>query len=128
MLNNIGSVYLSKGDFSEAQTYFERTLEIREKAKSPRELAETLHNLAETSWRMGRYDRSLSQYLRALELRRASGDKRGAAIESYSTGAIFDNQGRYGERSRQRRILSSVPRTETTRYVARRNLGRLAAA
>ncbi len=96
VLNNIGSVYLSKGDFSEAQTYFERTLEIREKAKTPRELADALHNLAETSWRMGRYDRSLSQYLRALELRRASGDKRGAAIESYSTGVIFDNQGRYG--------------------------------
>jgi serine/threonine protein kinase/Tfp pilus assembly protein PilF len=96
VLNNIGSVYLSKGDFSEAQTYFERTLEIREKAKAPRELAETLHNLAETSWRMGRYDQSLSQYLRALEFRRTAGDKRGAAIESYSMGAVFDYQGRYG--------------------------------
>ena len=36
VLNNIGSVYLAKGQYSEAQTYFERALEIREKAKVPR--------------------------------------------------------------------------------------------
>ena len=96
MLSNIGSVYLMKGDYSEAQTYFERTLEIREKAKVPGELADTLHNLAETSSKMGRYDQALAQYLRALELRRNAGDKRGAAIESYSMGTIFDYQGRYG--------------------------------
>ena len=32
VLNNIGNVYLAKGDYAEAQTYFERTLELREKA------------------------------------------------------------------------------------------------
>ena len=29
-------------------------------------------------------------------MRRNSGDKRGAAIESYSIGTVFDAQGRYG--------------------------------
>ena len=45
---------------------------------------------------MGEYDQSLAQYLRALRLRRDAGDKRGAAIESYSMGTIFDYQARYG--------------------------------
>ena len=96
VLNNIGSVYISKGDYSEAQTYFERTLEIREKTKIPGELADTLHNLGETFAKMGRFDLSLQRYLRALDLRRGAGDKRGAAIESYGTGTVFDLQGRYG--------------------------------
>ena len=96
VLNNIGSVYISKGDYSEAQTYFERALEFREKAKVPGDLADTLHNLGETFAKMGRFDLSLQRYLRALELRRAAGDKRGAAIESYGTGTVFDLQGRYG--------------------------------
>jgi len=39
---------------------------------------------------------SLQRYLRALDLRRSDGDKRGAAIESYGTGTVFDLQGRYG--------------------------------
>jgi len=95
-LNNIGSAYFAKGEFSEAQTYFERALDIREQAKVPEEMANTLHNLGETLSRMGKYDQALTRYLRALDLRRAEGDTRGAAMESYSIGTIFDCQGRYG--------------------------------
>jgi tetratricopeptide (TPR) repeat protein len=95
-LNNIGSAYLAKGQYSDAQTYFERALELRERAKVPREIADTLHNLAETLNRMGRFDQALTRYLRALELRRESGDRRTEAIESYSIGTVFDYQGRYG--------------------------------
>jgi serine/threonine protein kinase/Tfp pilus assembly protein PilF len=95
-LNNIGTVYLAKGQYSDAQTYFERALEIREQTKVPRELADTLHNLGETLNKMSKYDQALTRYLRALDLRRKDGDKRGEAVESYSIGAIFDYQGLYG--------------------------------
>ena len=96
VLNNIGNVYLAKGDLPDAQTNFERALEIREKANVPGDLADTLHNLGETLAKMGRYDQALPRYHRALELRRGAGDKRGVAIESYGIGTIFDAQGRYG--------------------------------
>jgi tetratricopeptide (TPR) repeat protein/tRNA A-37 threonylcarbamoyl transferase component Bud32 len=97
VLNNIGNVYLAKGQYSEAQTYFERTLELREKANvRASDLADTLHNLGETLSKEGRYDQALARYLRAIDLRRNSGDKRGAAIESYSMGTVFDYLGRYG--------------------------------
>ena len=95
-LNNIGNVYMSRGQYSEAQTYFERSLEIREKAKAPQEAADVLHNLGETLTKMGRYEQALPRYMRALDLRRTAGDKRAAAIESYGIGIIFDYQARYG--------------------------------
>ena len=34
--------------------------------------------------------------MRALDLRRSINDTRGAAIESYSLGTLFDYQGRFG--------------------------------
>lgn len=95
-LNNIGSAYFSKGQFTDAQTYFERALELRESTKVPTEIADTLHSLGETLSRMGRYDQALTRYLRALDLRREDGDKRLEAVESYSIGTVFDYQGRYG--------------------------------
>ena len=44
----------------------------------------------------GDYGQSLDYHLKALELFRRSGDKNGAAIQSYSMGTIFEYQGRYG--------------------------------
>ena len=55
-----------------------------------------MHNLGETSAQMGQYDQAISYYLRALDLRRSMDDPRGAAIESYSLGTLFDYQGRFG--------------------------------
>ncbi len=94
-LNNIGSAYLDKGQYEDARTYYEQALQLREKLKVAVDIAETLHNLAETSTKMGEYDRALAHYHRALDLRRSAGDKRGAAIDSYSMGILFEYQGRY---------------------------------
>ena len=95
-LNNIGNVYLAKGQSSDALTYYERALELRKKANIPSQVGETLHNLAEASLKGGDYGQSLDYHLQALELFRSSGDKNGAAIQSYSMGTIFEYQGRYG--------------------------------
>ena len=95
-LNSIGNTYFSKGDFDDARTYFEQALTVREKLKVPGDTADTLHNLAETDLNVGEYNRALGYYMRALDLRRSSGDKRRGAIESYSIGTLFENQGRYG--------------------------------
>ncbi len=95
-MNNIGNAYLSKADYLNARSYFEQALQLREKLKVPSYIADTLHNLGETSRQMGQYDQAAEQYLRALDLRRNTGDKRGAAIESSSLGTLFSYQGRYG--------------------------------
>jgi tetratricopeptide (TPR) repeat protein/predicted Ser/Thr protein kinase len=95
-LNNIGNTYLAKGDYQDAHTYFEQALQLREKFQVDSDIADTLHNLAETSVHLGLYDQATSQYFRALDLRRKLGDRRGAAIESYSLGTVFSLRGRYG--------------------------------
>jgi eukaryotic-like serine/threonine-protein kinase len=59
-------------------------------------IADTVHNLGDTSGKMGQYDVAVEQYLRALDLRRSTGDKRGASLESSSMGLLFSYQGRYG--------------------------------
>jgi serine/threonine protein kinase/tetratricopeptide (TPR) repeat protein len=97
VLNNIGNVYFAKADYQNAQTYYGQALQLREKLNAPpAEIADTLHNLALISTRMGQNDQAVEQFLRALDLRRSSGDKRWAAIESSSLGTLFGDQGRYG--------------------------------
>ena len=96
VLNNIGNVYFAKADYQNAQTYYEQALQLRQTLKVPGPIADTLHNLAEISTRMGLNDKAVEQLLRALDLRRSSGDKRWVAIESSSLGTLFGYQGRYG--------------------------------
>jgi eukaryotic-like serine/threonine-protein kinase len=95
-LNSIGSIYYNKGQYDDALTYYDRALALREKQNQPRDLADTLHNLGETAVRTGQFEPALAHYLRALDLRRKSDDTRGSAIESFSTGAVFEWQGRFG--------------------------------
>jgi serine/threonine protein kinase/tetratricopeptide (TPR) repeat protein len=95
-LNNIGAVYFEKAQYEDARAYYQQALQLREKAKVPRDIVESVHNLAETSVRMGQYDLAVSQYMRALDLWRSIDDTRGAAIESYTLGMMFDHQGRFG--------------------------------
>jgi tetratricopeptide (TPR) repeat protein len=95
-LNDIGAVYLTNGHYDDALTYFQQALQLREKLKVPGEIVQTVYNLGQTNAKLGQYDQALSQYLRALDLYRSGGDKRGAAIDSSSMGALFGRQGRYG--------------------------------
>ena len=95
-LNNIGNARFAKGEYEDALTYFQQALQLREKSKVPEDIVESVHNIAETWVKMGQYDQAVTQYLRALDLRRSIGDPRGAAIESYSLGTLFQHQGRFG--------------------------------
>jgi serine/threonine protein kinase/tetratricopeptide (TPR) repeat protein len=95
-LNNIGAVYFEKSEYEDARTYYQQALQLREQSKVPQDIVESVHNLAETLARMGQYDQAVTQYMRALDLRRSIDDSRGAAIESYSIGTLFDYQGRFG--------------------------------
>ena len=95
-LNNIGNVYLFKGQDEDAQTYFERALQLREKLKVTADIANILHNLAETSTKWASTIGRLRTICAGSSCRRSGGDKRGAAIESYSMGTLFEYQGRYG--------------------------------
>jgi eukaryotic-like serine/threonine-protein kinase len=95
-LNDIGVVYFEKGQYEDANAFFQQALLLREKANVPGDIVDTVHNLAQNSFRMGQYDQAITQSMRALDLRRSMNDTRGAAIESYTLGIMFDYQGRFG--------------------------------
>ena len=95
-LNNIGAVYFEKSEYQDARTYYQQALQIQEKSHAPQDIVDGIHNLAETSVRMGQYDQAVKEYMRALELWRSINDVRGAAMESYSLGTLFEFQGRFG--------------------------------
>ena len=127
VLNNIGNVYLAKGDYSEAQTYFERTLELREKANvRPKDLADTLHNLGETLSKEGRYDQALAQYLRAHRFAPQLGRQAGRGHRVLQHG---DGLRRAGPVRRRREGQGGgapeLPRVEAAGLVARRDSQRL---
>jgi Tfp pilus assembly protein PilF len=59
-------------------------------------MAESLYNLAGVNVDLGQYDAAVSQYLKALEIHRAAGDKVGIALNSYGVGTLYATQGKYG--------------------------------
>jgi len=95
-LNNIGVVYFEKAQYEDARAYYQQALELREKSKVPGDIVDSIESLALNSVRMGEYNQAVAQYLRALELRRNLNDVRGAALDSYTLGMMFDQQGRFG--------------------------------
>jgi tetratricopeptide (TPR) repeat protein len=63
---------------------------------SPGDVADSLYNLGDTFSRTGQYNQAMDYFLKALDLWRKAGDKRGIAFASYGLGKIFAFQGRYG--------------------------------
>ena len=84
------------GNFQDALTYYQQAYQIREKLKLTDDMAESLYNLADANVDLGQYDTAVTQYLKALEIRRNSGDLSGVAINSSGVGALYAEQGKYG--------------------------------
>jgi eukaryotic-like serine/threonine-protein kinase len=95
-LNNIGAVYSEKNQYEDALTYFQQVLQLREKSKVPGDIVEAVQNLGQVLSNIGQYDKAISYFMRAIDLRRSMNDEKGAALVSYSLGALFDYQGRFG--------------------------------
>src|ERR1019366_1724324 len=95
-LNNVGSIRSYMDNFQDALTSYQQAYQIREKLRLTDGMAESLHNLAETNADLAQHDTAMSQYLKALDIVRNSGDQNGVAINSSSLGDLFMLQGRYG--------------------------------
>jgi tetratricopeptide (TPR) repeat protein len=83
------------GNFQDALTYYQQSYQIQEKLKLTDDMAQSLENLAETNVDLGQYDAAMSEYLKALEIRRNSGDQNGTAVIYSGLGSLYTEQGKY---------------------------------
>ena len=95
-LNNIGSLYVEEGNYGDALTYFQRSLDLQQKLKVPSDIARSLNNLGETYRKLGKFDSALDNYLKALEVARSAGEKSLVALTSDGMARLFELQGRNG--------------------------------
>ena len=95
VLNNIGTIQMSNGNFQDARTYFESALTIHERLKIPGPMADTQHNLGVVSASAGDFSGAVRYYLSALEYRRKAGDGNGEAVELYSIGVQYEYQAQF---------------------------------
>ncbi|MEM9453473.1 MAG: serine/threonine-protein kinase [Myxococcota bacterium] len=98
-LSILGSVCLSQGEHEKAQEYYQRALELREKALGPEHplVAATLDNLGGVYGGRGEYEEAKAYYERAIELweRTLGADHPLVASTLNNLGVVYDLQGKY---------------------------------
>ena len=69
--NNIGLIYSQLKNFNQAIRYYNMSLEIKKKRLSPTDIsiAKTLHNLADRHYQLQEYDKALSCFREALDIK-----------------------------------------------------------
>jgi serine phosphatase RsbU (regulator of sigma subunit)/tetratricopeptide (TPR) repeat protein len=103
--NNLGSMYVSLGNYKEATVYLQRALELRKKlcAELPadkdqkKSLAKTYNNLGSLCGDQGKLNEALAYFKQSLEIREAIGDKRGMAHTQSNIGDVYLHQENYPE-------------------------------
>jgi len=73
ILNNIGTIFLNKKDYSRAREYFNQSLQIREKLGDKGGQSVVLGNLGELAFEEGIFAQAIDFYERSLAFARATG-------------------------------------------------------
>ena len=95
MLNNIGGIYSSLGEYSRALEYYEQSLAIREAIGDRRGEGTMLNNIGFIYSSLGEYSTALDYYEQSLAIREAIGDRRGVGESLNNIGVIYSRLGEY---------------------------------
>jgi serine/threonine protein kinase/tetratricopeptide (TPR) repeat protein len=97
VLHAIGTAYKSLDKPSDAQRYYQESLEIKRRIGQKRGIAVTLGQMAQVQERLGNLDAALASYQEALQLQREIGDKKGAGLTLISLGSFYEDRGNYDQ-------------------------------
>jgi CHAT domain-containing protein/Tfp pilus assembly protein PilF len=89
----IGTVHLWMGNRQEAQTYFNRALQLQRETRNHTGEARVLNGLGRLFAQMGEWQASLDHHRQALALRRAAGDPVRTMISLDNIGAVYAELG-----------------------------------
>jgi tetratricopeptide (TPR) repeat protein len=95
--NNLGELYLARGDNEKALATFMEALAMPATAKSPSQSAVLLHNLGTTQRNLGDAAKALEYYHESLEIDLANKLTAAAAADYYMIASVYSRQGSYDE-------------------------------
>jgi tetratricopeptide (TPR) repeat protein len=95
LLNNIGAIHNSQGEYTEARAYLEQGLRIRREIGDRKGEAETIPNLALASWHLGDYEGARERFEQNLLISREIGDRRSESISLSNLARMAYYRGEY---------------------------------
>jgi tetratricopeptide (TPR) repeat protein len=95
-LYRLRGILISKlGNYDQALTHYEKSLELIEKAGDIKGVSEILHHIGNTYYLKCDYDQALENYKKAMEIAEKIGYIKGSSANLFSIGVIFHNKGYY---------------------------------
>ncbi len=91
--NILGAIYMHRAKYKEAEKYFKKSLQYREKAGDIKMLAGIHNNLGILYDNMQQYDLALKHYKIALNIYREIGYREGIGIMAYNIGLLYVSTG-----------------------------------
>jgi tetratricopeptide (TPR) repeat protein len=99
--NELGNTKLNQGEYKEALDFYEKTVQIQEKALPPNHshLAISYNNIGSVYRSMGEYSKALSSFERSLEIRKVAlpPNHPDLAISYNNIGLAYDSMGEYSK-------------------------------
>jgi serine phosphatase RsbU (regulator of sigma subunit)/Tfp pilus assembly protein PilF len=96
-LNNMGLIYMNKGDISQALDHYFKCLAIMEENNDKPGIVLSLNNIGGIYRNQGDNIQAMDYYFRALKLAKESGDKDGTAFSLGNIGIIYLNMKQYDQ-------------------------------
>ncbi|WP_223269923.1 tetratricopeptide repeat protein [Nostoc sp. 'Peltigera membranacea cyanobiont' 213] len=97
LLNNLGNVAEKQKQFDQAQSFYLKTLRIREDAGDLYKAASTYHNLGVLAQNQEKFDQALDYYLKALKIYQHAGDFYKAAGTYHQLGRLAQTQQQFDQ-------------------------------
>ena len=95
-LNNMGSIYLGKGDYDQALDLYNQSLKLaKEMGHQEKMIATTLDGIAMIYLNKGKYNQALDLFSQSLKLAKKIGNQDGIARYLNNIGLIYSNKGDY---------------------------------
>ena len=95
MLNSIGLVYFSQGNYSQALEHYQKSLALYDELGDKAGRTNALINIGNVYGSQGNYAQALDYYEKSLTLIEELGNKAGLAITLINIGVIYSLQGNY---------------------------------
>jgi Tfp pilus assembly protein PilF len=106
--NNLGELYLSRGEAGKALSTFQEALALPAGAQSPARTAILYHNMGTAEKSLGNPSQALEYYAKSLQINLSNKLNAEAAADYYMIASVHSKQGRYDEALKNAELALSL--------------------